>query len=165
MNETILHVDGNLTADPELRFTPSGIAVCNFTVAATERRFDKATGGWVDQPPIFMRCTAWKRLAENIAESLTRGMAVMVSGTLKTNSYETREGEKRTSLELTAQKVGVDLQFGTAKFVKAERTGGKPASGDAPQSDDPWANVRGSQKPAGSQASTEEPPFDDEPPF
>jgi single-strand DNA-binding protein len=159
MNETILRITGNLTADPELRFTPNGIAVCNFTVAATERRFDKATGGWVDQEPVFMRCTAWKQLAENIAESCTRGMSVMVSGTLKTNRYETREGEKRSSLELTAQKVGVDLQFGTAKFAKAERTGGKPASSDAPQSDDPWANVRGPQTP------TEEPPFDDEPPF
>lgn len=159
MNETILHVDGNLTADPELRFTPSGIAVCNFTVAATERRFDKATGGWTDQPPIFMRCTAWKRLAENIAESLTRGMAVMVSGTLKTNSYETREGEKRSSLELTAQKVGIDLQFGTAKFTKAERTGGKPASGDAPQSDDPWTSA------SGPKTSSDGSQFDEEPPF
>lgn len=135
MNETPLTITGSLTADPELRFTPSGIAVANFTVASNARRFDKATNGYVDTEPIFMRCTAWRTTAENAAESLTRGMRVIVTGTLKTNSYETREGERRTSLELTVTEVGASLLFATVKVNKTERTNGetsKPADDEPP---------------------------------
>jgi single-strand DNA-binding protein len=136
MNETTLTITGSLTADPELRFTPSGIAVANFTVASNARRFDKATNGYVDAEPIFMRCTAWRTTAENVAESLTRGMRVIVTGTLKTTSYETREGDKRTSLELNVTEVGASLLFATVKVHKAERTSGtsagKPADDDEP---------------------------------
>jgi single-strand DNA-binding protein len=133
MNETALTITGSLTADPELRFTPAGIAVANFTVASNARRFDKATNGYVDVEPIFLRCTAWRTTAENIAESLSRGARVIVTGNLKSNSYETREGEKRTSLELTVTEVGASLLWATVKITKADRTSapaGKPADDD-----------------------------------
>lgn len=130
MNETTLTITGNLTTDPELRFTGSGTAVCNFTVAATPRRFDKATGGWVDGEPIFQRCTIWRHLAENAAESLTRGTRVIVTGRLRSNTFETRDGDKRTTLELDVDEIGVSLQFGTAKFVKAERTTTRSTAGN-----------------------------------
>lgn len=134
MNETTLTITGALTADPELRFTGSGIAVANFTVASNARRFDKATNGYVDAEPIFLRCTAWRTTAENVAESLTRGMRVIVTGNLKTNSYETREGDKRTSLELNVTEVGASLLFATVTVTKPERTGGTstPADEDEP---------------------------------
>jgi single-strand DNA-binding protein len=133
MNETALTITGSLTADPELRFTPAGIAVANFTVASNARRFDKATNGYVDVEPIFLRCTAWRTTAENIAESLNRGVRVIVTGNLKSNSYETREGEKRTSLELNVTEVGASLLWATVKITKAERISapaGKPADDD-----------------------------------
>jgi single-strand DNA-binding protein len=133
MNETALTITGSLTADPELRFTPAGIAVANFTVASNARRFDKATNGYVDVEPIFLRCTAWRTTAENIAESLSRGVRVIVTGNLKSNSYETREGEKRTSLELNVTEVGASLLWATIKITKAERTSApasKPADDD-----------------------------------
>lgn len=135
MNETTLTITGALTADPELRFTGSGTAVANFTVASNARRFDKTTGGYVDAEPIFMRCTAWRTTAENVAESLTRGMRVIVTGALKTTSYETREGDKRTSLELNVTEVGASLLFATVEVNRAERTSGatnKPADDEAP---------------------------------
>lgn len=138
MNETTLTITGSLTADPELRFTPSGIAVANFTVASNARRFDKATNGYVDTEPIFMRCTAWRTTAENVAESLTRGSRVIVTGTLKTNSYETREGEKRTSLELNVTEVGASLLFATVKVTKAERSSGASAGKPADDGEPPF---------------------------
>ena len=132
MNETALTITGSLTADPELRFTPAGIAVANFTVASNARRFDKATNGYVDVEPIFLRCTAWRTTAENIAESLTRGVRVIVTGNLKSNSYETRDGEKRTSLELNVTEVGASLLWATVKVTKARASApaGKPADDD-----------------------------------
>ena len=135
MNETALTITGSLTADPELRFTPAGIAVANFTVASNARRFEKATNSYVDTEPIFLRCTAWRTTAENIAESLTRGARVIVTGTLKSNTYETREGDKRTSLELTVTEVGASLLWATVKVTKADRTStpaSKPADDDEP---------------------------------
>lgn len=141
MNETTLTITGNLTADPELRFTPSGAAVCNFTVASTPRKFDKASGGWKDAEAIFMRCTTWRQLAEHVAETLTRGSAVIVVGRLESKSFQTREGDQRTVLELQVDEVGASLKFATAKISKATRTGA-----------------------AGGSASSES-QFDDEPPF
>ena len=108
--ETVITVVGNLTADPELRFTPSGAAVANFTVASTPRNFDRQSGEWKDGEALFMRCNVWRQAAENVAETLTRGMRVMVSGRLKQRSYETREGEKRTVVELEVDEVGPSLQ-------------------------------------------------------
>jgi single-strand DNA-binding protein len=137
MNETTLTITGSLTADPELRFTPSGIAVANFTVASNARRFDKTTNAYVDVEPIFLRCTAWRTLAENVAESLTRGARVIVTGTLRSNSYETREGEKRTSLELTVTELGASLLWATVKLTKAERTSSTASTSRAGDGDEP----------------------------
>jgi single-strand DNA-binding protein len=122
MNEITTTVTGNLTADPELRFTPGGSAVCNFTVASTPRTYDKAKGEWTDGEAFFMRCTIWRQPAENIAESLKRGDRVIVTGRLKQRSFETREGEKRTVVELDAYEVGASLQFKPVKIASAERS-------------------------------------------
>ncbi len=163
--ETVITVVGNLTADPELRFTPSGAAVANFTVASTPRTFDRATGDWKDGESLFLRCNVWRQPAENVAESLTRGMRVMVSGRLRQRSFETREGEKRTIAELEVDEVGPSLRYATAKVNKVSRSGGSGGygggggGGAAPSGggyDDPW----GSAPPAGSA-----PAADDEPPF
>jgi single-strand DNA-binding protein len=135
MNETALTITGNLTSDPDLRFTPTGTAVANFTVAATPRRFDKSSGGWVDGEAIFMRCTVWRTTAENVAESLTRGARVVVTGRLRPNNYETRDGDKRTMLELDVDDIGASLKFATVKVDHAKRTNGdadRPADNDAP---------------------------------
>jgi len=122
--ETVITVIGNLTADPELRFTPSGAAVANFTVASTPRTFDRQTGEWKDGDALFLRCNVWRQAAENVAESLTRGMRVMVQGRLRQRSFETREGEKRTVVELEVDEVGPSLRYATAKVNKTQRGGG-----------------------------------------
>ncbi|TVT23965.1 single-stranded DNA-binding protein, partial [Amycolatopsis rhizosphaerae] len=122
--DTVVTVIGNLTADPELRFTPSGAAVANFTVASTPRTFDRASGEWKDGEALFLHCNAWRQRAENIAESLTRGTRVLVEGRLKQRSYETKEGEKRTVVELEVDEVGPSLRYATAKVNKAGRSGG-----------------------------------------
>ncbi|PZS35328.1 MAG: single-stranded DNA-binding protein, partial [Pseudonocardiales bacterium] len=122
--ETIITVVGNLTADPELRFTPSGAAVANFTVASTPRTLDKATNEWKDGDALFLRCSVWRQAAENVAESLQRGMRVVVQGRLKQRSYETKEGEKRTVYEMDVDEVGPSLKYATAKVNKTTRGGG-----------------------------------------
>ncbi len=156
--DTIITVVGNLTADPELRFTPSGAAVANFTVASTPRTFDRQTQEWKDGDALFMRCNVWRQAAENVAESLTRGARVVVSGRLKQRSFETKEGEKRTVVELEVDEVGPSLRYATAKVTKASRGsgggtggGGFGGSGSSGGSDDPW--------------STPAAPSSDEPPF
>jgi len=162
--ETVITVIGNLTADPELRFTPSGAAVANFTVASTPRTFDRQSGEWKDGDALFLRCNVWRQAAENVAESLTRGMRVMVQGRLRQRSFETREGEKRTVVELEVDEVGPSLRYATAKVNRVSRGSGSGGygggsggggGGGAPM-DDPW----GSAPPAGSG-----PIADDEPPF
>ena len=115
---------GNLTSDPELRFTPSGAAVANFTVASTPRAFDRQSNEWKDGETLFMRCSVWREAAENVAESLQRGMRVLVSGRLKSRSYETKEGEKRTVVELEVDEVGPSLRYATAKVNRTSRSGG-----------------------------------------
>ena len=120
-NDTTLTVIGNLTADPELSFTPSGTAVANFTVASTPRSYDKQSGEWKDGDALFLRCAIWKDAAENVAESLTRGSRVIVTGRLKQRSYETREGEKRTVIELEVDEVGPSLRYATAQVNKQGR--------------------------------------------
>src|SRR5690606_38872321 len=122
--DTVITVIGNLTADPELRFTPAGAAVANFTVASTPRVFDRNSNEWKDGEALFLRCNIWREAAENVAESLTRGARVIVSGRLKQRSYETREGEKRTVVELEVDEVGPSLRYATAKVSKAGRGGG-----------------------------------------
>src|SRR5688572_26893631 len=122
--DTIITVVGNLTADPELRFTSSGAAVASFTVASTPRTFDRQSGEWKDGEALFMRCSIWRQAAENVAESLTRGARVVVTGRLKQRSYDTREGEKRTVIELEVDEVGPSLRYATAKVNKVSRAGG-----------------------------------------
>jgi single-strand DNA-binding protein len=156
VNVTIV---GNLTNDPELRFTPSGAAVASFTVASTPRVLDKATNEWKDGEALFMRCSVWRQYAENVAESLTKGSRVIVTGRLKQRSYETREGEKRTVVEMDVDEVGPALKYATAKVNKVSRGGGGFGdSGGSSQassgsSDDPWASG-----PSGG-AGFDEPPF------
>lgn len=146
--DTIITVVGNLTADPELRFTASGTAVANFTVASTPRVFDKQAGEWKDQEALFLRCNIWRQAAENVAESLTRGARVVVQGRLKQRSFETKEGEKRTVVELEADEIGPSLKYATAKVNKVSRTGSAQTSSNGGQGDS-WA---GAPMP-------EEPPF------
>ena len=170
--DTVITVIGNLTADPELRFTPSGAAVANFTVASTPRSFDRQTNEWKDGEALFLRCSIWREAAENVAESLTRGSRVIVSGRLKQRSFETREGEKRTVVELEVDEIGPSLKYATAKVNKASRSGGggggfgggggggsrPPAQsgGGGAASEDPWGSAPASGSFAGG---------DDEPPF
>ena len=166
--DTIITVVGNLTADPELRFTPSGAAVANFTVASTPRTFDRQSNEWKDGEALFMRCNVWRQAAENVAESLTRGARVVVTGRLKQRSFETREGEKRTVVELEVDEIGPSLRYATAKVNKVSRGsgggdfggggfgGGGGGRGSSGGSDDPW----GSAPPAsGGGSSYDEPPF------
>lgn len=122
--ETVITVIGNLTADPELRFTPSGAAVANFTVASTPRTFDRNTNEWKDGEALFLRCAIWREAAENVADSLHKGARVIVSGRLKQRSYETKEGERRTVIELDVDEIGPSLRYATAKVTKMNRSGG-----------------------------------------
>jgi single-strand DNA-binding protein len=122
--ETVITIIGNLTNDPELRFTPSGAAVANFTVASTPRTFDRQSNEWKDGDTLFMRCSVWRDAAENVAESLQRGTRVLVSGRLRSRSYETKEGEKRTVVEMEVDEVGPSLRYATAKVAKTSRGGG-----------------------------------------
>lgn len=150
--ETTITVVGNLTADVELRFTPSGAAVASFTVASTPRVMDKVTREWTDGDALFLRCSVWRQAAENVAESLTRGMRVIVTGRLRQRSYDTKDGEKRTVIELEVDEVGPSLRYANAKVAKVERStagfdGG--GGGGRPKADDPW----------GSGAASNEPPF------
>ncbi|MFI5588716.1 single-stranded DNA-binding protein [Amycolatopsis sp. NPDC051758] len=119
--ETTVTVVGNLTTDPELRFTPAGAAVANFTVASTPRTFDRESGAWRDGEPMFLRCSLWRQYAENVAESLGRGARVVVHGRLRQRSYDTKEGEKRTVTELEVDEIGPSLRYATAKVTKVSR--------------------------------------------
>lgn len=150
-------VVGNLTNDPELRFTPSGAAVASFTVASSSRVLDKTTNEWKDGETVFMRCSVWRQYAENVAESLTKGTRVIVSGRLKQRSYETREGEKRQVMELEVDDVGPALRYATAKVTRTQSQGGGFGGGNgggggtSAPADDPWASSPG--------AGFDEPPF------
>ena len=138
--DTTLTIIGNLVADPELRFTPAGAAVANFTVASTPRTFDRNKNEWIDGDALFMRCNIWREAAENVAESLTRGSRVIVSGRLKQRSYETREGEKRTVVELEVDEIGPSLKYATAKVNKADRKSGGARTTTTTTQDDPWGS-------------------------
>jgi single-strand DNA-binding protein len=153
--ETVITVVGNLTADPELRFTPSGAAVASFTVASTPRTLDRATNEWKDGDALFLRCSIWRQAAENVAESLTRGTRVIVQGRLVSRSYEDREGQKRTVNELQVDEIGPSLTWATAKVTRASRQGGggfggqqSGGGGNAP-ANDPWATPAAPSAPAG----------------
>ncbi|MEJ2886865.1 single-stranded DNA-binding protein [Actinomycetospora aeridis] len=179
--DTVITVVGNLTADPELRFTPSGAAVANFTVASTPRTFDRQSGEWKDGEALFLRCNIWRQAAENVAETLTRGARVIVQGRLKQRSFETREGEKRTVIELEVDEIGPSLRYATASVTKASRgggggggygggggnggggyggSGGSGGGGGYGGSDDPWASAPAAGSSGGGGGG-----YDDEPPF
>ncbi len=163
--DTTITMIGNLVDDPELRFTPSGAAVAKFRVASTPRYLDKQTNEWKDGDSLFLQCQIWRQAAENVAESLTKGMRVILSGRLKQRSYETKEGEKRTVFEVEVDEVGPSLRNATAKVTKAKRAGGTggysaPAAADS-FNEDPWA-AASSSAPAGGgwgTSTTDEPPF------
>lgn len=149
--ETTITVIGNLVDDPELRFTPSGAPVANFRIASTPRTFDRQSNEWKDGDTLFLSCAVWRQAAENVAESLQRGMRVIVQGRLKSRQYETREGEKRTVFEIDVEEVGPSLRSASAKVTKTTRSGGGGGysgggggySGGGQQSapaDDPWAS-------------------------
>lgn len=185
--ETVITVVGNLTGDPELRFTPSGAAVANFTIASTPRTFDRQTNEWKDGEALFLRCSIWRQAAENVAESLQRGMRVIAQGRLTARSYETREGEKRTVMELEVDEIGPSLKFATAQVTRASRGGGGGGGGysgggggfsggggygggaaPAAPANDPWATPapQGGGSPSAAQdpwgapgVAPEDPPF------
>ena len=193
--DTVITIIGNLTGDPELRFTPSGAAVANFTVASTPRQFDRSSNDWKDGETLFMRCSVWRDAAENVAESLQRGTRVLVSGRLKSRSYETKEGEKRTVVEMDVDEVGPSLKYATAKVNRTQRgtgsggfsgggqgsgaqgggstsdSAGQSGSGRGAPADDPWATGSsaptnaGGAAPAGPQGGWGNGPSYDEPPF
>jgi single-strand DNA-binding protein len=163
--ETVVTVVGNLTADPELRFTPSGAAVASFTIASTPRTFDRNSNEWKDGEALFLRCSIWRQAAENVAESLQRGMRVVAQGRLKQRSFETREGEKRTVVEMDVDEIGPSLRYATAKINRTQRGSGggggygssggdTGGSGSSAPSDDPWGSA-----PPSSGGYSDEPPF------
>ena len=179
--ETLITVVGNLTNDPELRFTPNGAAVANFTVASTPRNFNRNTNEWEDGEALFLRCSIWRQAAENVAESLQRGARVIVTGRLKQRSFETKEGEKRTVVEVDVEEVGPSLKYATAKVNKTTRGGGGGGFGGGSgggggngggfgggggnsggsggggfAGDDPWATPAAG---SGSGGFSDEPPF------
>ena len=154
-NDTQITLVGNLTADPELRFTPAGAPVANFTVASTPRTFDKTRSEWVDGDPLFLNCSVWRQAAENVAESLTKSMRVIVQGRLKSRSFETREGDRRTVFEVDVDEVGPSLTWATARVTRNSTGQGqnraqeaRRPSGGQSGPDDPWARPQ-----------TDEPPF------
>jgi single-strand DNA-binding protein len=182
--DTQITVVGNLVSDPELRYTPTGVAVANFRVASTPRTFDRQANEWKDGDSLFLTCNVWRQAAENVAESLQRGMRVVVQGRLHQRSYETREGEKRTVFEVEVDDVGPSLRNASAKVTKSNRSGGGSggfggggggggfggggqaaggggqggsggSSGGGRSGDDPWASDSG----FGGEGSSDEPPF------
>lgn len=186
--DTPITIIGNLTADPELRFTPSGAAVANFTVASTPRTFDRQSNEWKDGDTLFMRCSIWREAAENVSESLTKGARVIVTGRLVSRSWETPEGEKRTVMEMQADEVGPSLRWANAQVSRAERSGGRQGgnggggggysgggrsnsggnSGGGNQGgnqSDPWATPSGGQSNSGGGWGGGAPNYDEPPPF
>jgi single-strand DNA-binding protein len=168
--ETVITVIGNLTDDPELKFTPSGAPVANFTVASTPRTFDRQTNEWKDGTPLFIRCSVWRQIAENVAESLQKGQQVIVHGALNIRNYERQDGSKGTSVEMNVYEVGPSLRFATAKVTKTSRGGGggggdfgggQGGGGNASA----WGNQPAAPQQSGGNdawgggGSTEEPPF------
>jgi single-strand DNA-binding protein len=163
--DTVITLVGNLVDDPEPRFTSSGAAVAKFRLASTPRTFDKTSNEWKDGESLFLTCNVWRQAAENVAESLQRGMRVIVQGRLKQRTYETREGEKRTVYEVEVDELGPSLRSATAKVNKTTRSGsggggfgssgGGGGGGSAAPADDPWATAA----PAGGGSFSDEPPF------
>ena len=181
-NETIVTIIGNCVNDPELRFTPSGSAVANFTIASTPRTFDRQSNDWRDGETLFLRASVWREAAENVAETLTKGTRVVAQGRLKSRSYDTKEGEKRTVMELEVDEIGPSLRYASAKVTRTQRNGGGGGGGGASRgggfggggnssgwgggqqaqqpADDPWGAPSGNSATAGwGNGQDSEPPF------
>ncbi|MBG6179234.1 single-stranded DNA-binding protein [Arthrobacter sp. CAN_A1] len=191
--ETLITVVGNLTSDPELRFTPSGSAVANFTIASTPRTFDRQSNEWKDGETLFLRASVWREAAENVAETLTKGTRVVAQGRLKSRSYDTKEGEKRTVMELEVDEIGPSLRYASAKVTRTQRSGGGGGSGFGGNSggnsgggnnsnsgwgggqqggqqaqqpaDDPWGAPAGGNSSGGNSSGWGNGPDSSEPPF
>ena len=191
--ETLITVVGNLTSDPELRFTPSGSAVANFTIASTPRTFDRQSNEWKDGETLFLRASVWREAAENVAETLTKGTRVVAQGRLKSRSYDTKEGEKRTVMELEVDEVGPSLRYASAKVTRTQRSGGGGGGGFGGNSggnsgggnnsnsgwgggqqggqqaqqpaDDPWGAPAGGNSSGGNSSGWGNGPDSSEPPF
>ena len=168
--ETIITVVGNLTADPELRYTQSGLAVANFTIASTPRSFDRASNEWKDGDALFLRASVWREFAEHVASSLTKGSRVIAQGRLKQRSYETKEGEKRTTIELEVDEIGPSLRYATAQVTRsaggaAGGAMGGGRSGGAPIADEPWGAPAAASAPAGGDVWNTPGSFSDDTPF
>jgi len=151
-------ITGNLTNDPELRFTPNGLAVASFTVASSSRILDRTTNEWKDGDTVFMRCNVWRQYAENVAETLTKGTRVIVTGRLKQRSYETKEGQQRQVVELEVDDVGPALRNATAKVTRMTRSDNSGSTGTGPAANDPWA-ASGNQTDSWGGGFADEPPF------
>ena len=187
--ETLITVVGNLTSDPELRFTPSGSAVANFTIASTPRTFDRQSNEWKDGETLFLRASVWREAAENVAETLTKGTRVVAQGRLKSRSYDTKEGEKRTVMELEVDEIGPSLRYASAKVTRTQRSGGggggnfggNSGGGNNSNSgwgggqqggqqaqqpaDDPWGAPAGGNSSGGNSSGWGNGPDSSEPPF
>lgn len=172
--ETVITVTGNLTGDPELRFTPSGSAVANFTIASTPRTFDRQANDWKDGDTLFLRASVWREAAENVAETLQKGMRVIAQGTLKMRQYETKEGEKRTSTELEVIEIGPSLKYASATVTRAqnnqnsaqkrtqdkqEQSWGGSVPGNAAPAEDPWGATPSVGGGGWGNGATNDPPF------
>jgi len=167
--ETVITVVGNLTSDPELRYTQNGLAVANFTIASTPRNFDRATSEWKDGEALFLRASVWREFAEHVAGSLTKGSRVIASGRLKQRSYETKEGEKRTSMELEIDEIGPSLRYATASLTRAQSSsgprGGAPVAQQQQGNDEPWAPSAPAANTGGGDVWNTPGNFSDETPF
>jgi single-strand DNA-binding protein len=168
--ETIITVVGNLTADPELRYTQSGLAVANFTIASTPRAFDRASNDWKDGEALFLRASVWREFAEHVASTLTKGSRVIAQGRLKQRSYETKEGEKRTSIELEVDEIGPSLRYATAQVTRSSSGGNANGnaggrSGGTPVADEPWGAPAGGTPAAGGDVWNTPGSFSDDTPF
>ncbi|MHB1171282.1 MAG: single-stranded DNA-binding protein [Lacisediminihabitans sp.] len=163
--ETVITVVGNLTSDPELRYTQNGLAVANFTIASTPRSFDRASNDWKDGEALFLRASVWREFAEHVAGSLTKGSRVIATGRLKQRSYETKEGEKRTSMELEIDEIGPSLRYATAQVTRtsSSREGGA-GGGRGQVTEEPWAAAAPSDPAAGDVWNTPG-SYNDETPF
>lgn len=163
--ETVITVVGNLTSDPELRYTQNGLAVANFTIASTPRTFDRASNEWKDGEALFLRASVWREFAEHVAGSLTKGSRVIATGRLKQRSYETKEGEKRTSFEIEIDEIGPSLRYATAQLTRtsSSREGGGGARG--PIADEPWAASAPASSNSGGDVWNTPGSFNDETPF
>lgn len=164
-NETIITVVGNLTADPELRYTQGGLPVANFTIASTPRTFDKAKNEYVDGEALFLRASVWREFAEHVAGSLTKGTRVIASGRLKQRSYKDREGNDRTAIELDVDEIGPSLRYATAQVTRAASGGAQGTRTAAPAGDEPWATPTGTQTGADGWATAQPGSYGDDTPF